>query len=83
MYIAENQDTPCQMADPEDWFAKSNTSTALHAKRACYDCPERIDCLTAVVTLEQHKGELVPGIYGGLDPDERRSFLELHPAASA
>lgn len=81
MYIAESTDTPCQETSPHFWFAKQDTQPARVAKRLCYRCTERVECLNSVVAYEQKHGTQA-GIYGGLEPHERAVFLDL-PAVSA
>lgn len=81
MFITEVE-TPCQVRSPELWFAKPGTRTTQYAKRFCYECPVRRDCLDAAVTFERKIGHTQHGVYGGLDEKERLAFLKLPVAVS-
>jgi len=83
MYIAESLETPCQMSDPRLWFAKPGTAAAMVAKRACFDCAERDQCIDSVVRYEQKTGQIQYGIYGGYEPQERTVFLDLSVVTTA
>ncbi|MFM9590785.1 WhiB family transcriptional regulator [Streptomyces scabiei] len=73
------QGAPCTDGshDPDKWFADGLDAVARaereEAKRVCRRCPACSACLTAAL----ERGEPV-GVWGGLDPDERRELL-LHP----
>jgi len=83
MYIAESRETPCQTDNPELWFARHGTRDSMTAKRECYNCAERIECLNSVVKYEQKQGLTEHGIYGGMDAMERSAFLGLPVAINA
>jgi WhiB family redox-sensing transcriptional regulator len=58
----------CATSDPEMFFPPGD-SPAAGARQICAQCPVRRQCLAyAVAAGEPH------GIWGGLDPDERRSL---------
>lgn len=62
-------DRPCG-EDPDLWYAMGPLRKA-RAKAICQDCPFRVRCLwTALVADER------AGIWGGLEPDERRALRE-------
>ena len=54
--------------DPDWWFAESRGQVmALEAKAICGDCRHRIECAEYAIS-----NGIKDGIFGGLDPDERR-----------
>ncbi|MFD4740570.1 WhiB family transcriptional regulator [Streptomyces virginiae] len=56
----------CAQTDPAEFFPDKGGSTAV-AKRICFTCPVRRDCLDYALTNgEQH------GIWGGTSERERR-----------
>lgn len=61
------RDYPCRVGNPDDWFAKPGTETAMRAKRACFQlCPRVNECATYAIETG------VPfGIWGGVDERER------------
>jgi len=62
----------CADADPELFFPPGD-GPATEARQICSQCPVRDDCLTyALDAGEQY------GIWGGLDPTERRNLRRRH-----
>lgn len=51
--------TPCQIEDPELWFAESPEDVE-HAKRMCLSCPLRSQCLTGALERREPWG-----VWGG------------------
>jgi WhiB family redox-sensing transcriptional regulator len=58
----------CIGTDPEIFFPPSDKMTA-EARTICGSCPVRRQCLAYAVTADEPFG-----IWGGLDPEERRSL---------
>ncbi|MER8233520.1 WhiB family transcriptional regulator [Streptomyces sp. NPDC094049] len=62
----------CLGRDPEAWFPRGTTGPfvvmAEGAKRICRACPVAITCVTMA-----RKTGATDGIFGGLDPDQRRT----------
>lgn len=57
----------CRTNSPDLWFPDSTAAKAARpAKKICWDCPRRTECLRwALQTRQGH------GIFGGLTPAER------------
>lgn len=78
-----SQGAPCVDGsyDPELWFAEGDDvvsrATREAAKKVCQRCPASSPCLTAALERKEPVG-----VWGGLDPDERRE-LTLLPAVRA
>ncbi len=72
-------DAACAMDNPEAWFPgdKSNDPRRWdYARAVCGGCTVRAQCLAfALDTREQH------GMFGGLDPEQRRAILRKRDAA--
>ncbi|WP_328434512.1 WhiB family transcriptional regulator [Streptomyces sp. NBC_00425] len=66
-----------QSENPDYWFAEGNDPEAiaerLEAKRVCQRCPVRPSCLHDA--LDDGR----PGVWGGLDQDERAALVLLRP----
>ncbi len=79
-------DAACKDANPDNFFPDSyrgiDAFAVQAAKKVCARCPVADACLHAA--LERRETE---GVWGGLDPDERRELLrpppELAPAGEA
>jgi WhiB family redox-sensing transcriptional regulator len=67
--------TLCSEIDPEVWFpehggnSKYRTPEAVHAKQLCKSCPALEECREYAL---RYTG--LYGIWGGLDPSERRDI---------
>lgn len=61
----------CAQSDPETWFGTDKFTKAA-ARRICYECPVRLQCL--MWSLDNPKYARF-GIWGGLDEDERRTAI--------
>lgn len=88
MYITDNPDVPCKRRDPEIWFARTNSSRCLLAKKLCGLCEERLLCLDSTMRYELREGFTQPGVFGGLDQEQRtvlrhRKEQRIQAAASA
>ena len=61
---------------PDYWFAEGNDLVAVSernlAKRVCGYCPARTPCLHAALERSEPYG-----VWGGFDPDERRTLTVL------
>lgn len=68
----------CRQTDAELWFAE--TSRRLHARAAsiCDDCPVRRSCLAWALVFDEPFG-----IWGGLNPTERRPLRRRLAAGSS
>lgn len=68
------EDAPCRTASHNYWFPASERydgPQAKHAKMLCrMACPERADCLARALDQCDEFG-----IFGGLDPQERKAIL--------
>jgi len=68
-------DALCAEVDPEVWFpehggnSKYKTPEAVHAKQLCKACPALLECRAYAL---KYTGLF--GIWGGLDPSERRDI---------
>jgi hypothetical protein len=58
----------CAQADPEIFFPPAG-DPGTEAKKICARCPVRQDCLAYALDADERFG-----IWGGLDPDERRNL---------
>jgi WhiB family transcriptional regulator, redox-sensing transcriptional regulator len=58
----------CTETDPEVFFPPHG-DPATQARQICAQCPVRDDCLAYALDADERYG-----IWGGLDPDERRSL---------
>lgn len=73
----------CRGADPETWFPTRPSGrfslenpppdVDLPAKRICGNCPVRSECLRFAMENEVRSHR--HGIYGGLNPAERRQLM--------
>lgn len=61
----------CVGGDPEMWFSLDEEVEA-EAKAICADCPVREKCLDEAYAQSNHHG-----VWGGLTPDERRSYARV------
>jgi WhiB family redox-sensing transcriptional regulator len=62
----------CRGGDPDALFVEG---AAQHlAKRICFGCPVRYDCLA-----EALDGRISTGVWGGLTESERRALLKRYP----
>jgi WhiB family redox-sensing transcriptional regulator len=61
---------PCTENNPELWFSDRAAEVA-QAKALCFECPQRVACLTASANEEF-------GVWGGFDADERREGRTSH-----
>ncbi|MFW0789096.1 WhiB family transcriptional regulator [Gordonia sp. CPCC 205333] len=57
--LAGRLDVPCQVADPDMWFAE-NPRDLEQAKALCADCPLRAECLAAALDRAEPWG-----VWGG------------------
>ena len=69
----------CAKTDPEVFFP-SHGDPAIEARQICARCPVRDDCLAYALDADESYG-----IWGGLDPDERRNLRrrQRHQAPAA
>ncbi len=64
----------CAGADPEIWFPTAVPGTEVYdrevdrAKAICAECPVRMECAEWALDVA------TDGVFGGLDPDERRAL---------
>lgn len=71
----------CKDEDPELFFvvghetSPANEAQIAAAKRVCFGCPVRVDCLE--FALEHGLGD---GVFGGMSADERRKLKKSRPA---
>jgi WhiB family redox-sensing transcriptional regulator len=65
----------CLAHDPEAWFG--DLTSQQHAKAICADCPVRVSCLAHALTEGEDEG-----VWGGLDPAERRTLRRAHRRAA-
>lgn len=64
------RDAVCRVkGDPEDWFRGPNTPGTFRAKQACSECPLKAECAAEALDLG-----IPDGIWGGLDPEQRREI---------
>jgi WhiB family redox-sensing transcriptional regulator len=67
----------CRDVDPELFFSVGTglltKQQTARAKMVCWGCSVRLDCLR----WAQHHGQ-DHGVWGGLDPDERRELRRSH-----
>lgn len=61
------EDGACRQIDPDLWFPRSCNSTHTRAASICARCPVRRACLAWALVFDERFG-----IWGGLDPAERR-----------
>lgn len=74
------EDAACTGRDPEIWFPRRGDNSTAYAKSICGECPVRIKCLNWALATERDAWITgTYGIFGGLDPEERRA---LHQEAS-
>lgn len=68
-----------------DAFFPENGASSQFQKRVCGRCPVQIICLGRALELENNPENAAHGIWGGLDPTERRALtaLERHRAIAA
>lgn len=62
----------CADAEPDTLFVKG--AAQRDARRICFDCPVRRECLVEALNS---KAEF--GVWGGLTERERRALLRRHP----
>lgn len=63
---------PCQVTDPEIWFANFEEKSKYRiAKAFCERCPVRRQCLEYAVENEEQFG-----MFGGKTPRERRNLVK-------
>ncbi len=68
----------CRSTDPELWFPEKGGSVA-DAKRICASCPVQLECLAYALAV----GEVNFGVWGGLDPRQRRRLDPRPPGRGA
>ncbi|MFE5853573.1 WhiB family transcriptional regulator [Streptomyces sp. NPDC056500] len=71
----------CSGADPELFFPLPNVAEAQEAKRICFDCPVRTQCLDHALNHPENDG-----IWAGTSARERRRLRtnrSTHPERSS
>lgn len=70
--------------EPDMWFPErdgdarwSYTPSAILARDICDSCPARLECLEYALQFDN-----LDGIWGGLDPDERKRIQEARDMAT-
>lgn len=72
----------CVKSDPETFFPAAGEDTMTgrtqyaEAKRVCWGCPVRADCLKYAL-----EARLDYGVFGGMTPNERNGILRRSKAA--
>ena len=67
---------PCQVSDPELWFAEKGDHVATkRAKQLCSKCPVANECLTYALQAKE-----LFGVWGGLTSKERSKFRAMRGA---
>lgn len=61
----------CAGTDADLWFPELGKNAG-EAKKVCFRCPVRVDCLN--YALDNHEGH---GIWGGATPSERRRIRQV------
>jgi WhiB family redox-sensing transcriptional regulator len=61
----------CADVDPELFFP-SNGDPAIEARHVCGQCPVTAECLAYALTNQEEYG-----IWGGLDPEERKALSRI------
>ncbi|MFE4647698.1 WhiB family transcriptional regulator [Streptomyces sp. NPDC056707] len=78
----------CLGADREKWFVEGTTADAnadrAEAKKTCFRCPIREDCLTSALAEEQGRGESGRfGIRGGKSSKQRYEMTRRRVGAQS
>jgi WhiB family redox-sensing transcriptional regulator len=66
----------CRSADPDAMFVRG--AAQREAKRVCYGCPVRTECLATALD-----GRVEFGVWGGFTERERRALLRRRPSVSS
>lgn len=76
----ERRRTPCEIYDAEMWFSGHRADKAA-AKNLCKKMCHRTEaCLQSTLEFESLSNDTRYGIFGGLDPDERKKMKGKVPA---
>jgi WhiB family redox-sensing transcriptional regulator len=66
--------TPIFQATKVDLWFSDLEHEQQDAKTVCLGCPVRLECLAESYEVSNERGELVPGIWGALDHQERKAL---------
>ena len=72
----------CSQADPDAWFP-GRGSAAVMARRICWHCPVRSECLYYALSGADTWNGVSTGIWGGTTPPERALLRRQRKADAA